>query len=160
MSKPLHKNLLWALFRVPVYLYRWRLGWIFGNRFLLLTHVGRRTLRRHQTVLEVIEHRRAGPEFVVISGFGPTADWLKNIEVGPASIEVGLRSFAADHRFLPEKEAVSVIREYEHRNRFLQPIVRAVLTRLLGWKYSGTDSDRHRLVTRLPLIAFRPQHVA
>lgn len=37
------KRMLWYLFRAPVYLYRWRLGWLFGNRLLLLTHTGRRT---------------------------------------------------------------------------------------------------------------------
>src|SRR5215469_3700219 len=36
------------LFRVPVYLYWWKCGWLLGHRFLLLNHTGRRTgLRRH-----------------------------------------------------------------------------------------------------------------
>ena len=157
MSGSRRKSLLSALFRAPAYLYRCRLGWILGNRFLLLTHIGRRTSRRYQTVLEVINYRRSGPEFVVISGFGPTAQWVKNIEVGPACIEVGTRSFSASHRFLPENEAVEVIRGYERRNRFLGLIVRVVLSRLLGWKYTGTEPDRHRLVTQLPVIAFRPE---
>jgi hypothetical protein len=37
------KTALWYLLRAPVYLYRWDLGWLFGHRLLLLTHIGRRT---------------------------------------------------------------------------------------------------------------------
>jgi hypothetical protein len=48
------------LLRAPVYLYRWRLGWLLGRRFLLLIHVGHRTVghrtaRQHETVLEIVE---------------------------------------------------------------------------------------------------------
>ena len=37
------KSLFWYFLRAPVYLYRWRLGWLLGKRFVLLTHIGRRT---------------------------------------------------------------------------------------------------------------------
>jgi len=157
MSSTLRKRFLSVLFRTPAHLYRWKMGWILGNRFLLLTHIGRRTSRTHQTVLEVVEYRPEGREFVVISGFGPTAQWLRNIEIGPASVEVGTRRFVAVHRFLPENEAVEVVQGYERRNRFLGPIVRIVLSRPLGWKYNATNADRHRLVAQLPVIAFRPE---
>jgi deazaflavin-dependent oxidoreductase (nitroreductase family) len=151
--------LLRTLLHIPIYLYRWKLGWMLGKRFLLLTHTGRRTARRHETVLEVMEYRPAATEFVVMSGFGPTADWFQNIQVGPASVEVGRIRFSAAHRILGEGEAVAVVQQYERRNRFIGTIVRSVLRRLLGWNYTGTDSDRHRLVAQLPLVAFRPTQV-
>ena len=53
------KSAMWYLFRAPVYLYRWHLGWMLGHRLLLLTHIGRRTGLRRQTVLEVVELRSA-----------------------------------------------------------------------------------------------------
>ncbi len=59
------KGILWHLFRAPVYLYRWRLGCLFGHRLLLLTHFGHRTGVRRQTVLEAAEHRKEIPEAVV-----------------------------------------------------------------------------------------------
>ena len=65
------KGILWYFFRAPVYLYRWRLGWLLGHRLLLLTHIGRRTGLRRQTVLEVVEYRKEIPEAVVVNGFGP-----------------------------------------------------------------------------------------
>jgi deazaflavin-dependent oxidoreductase (nitroreductase family) len=152
------KSMLWYFCRVPVYLYRWRFGWLFGHRFLLLTHTGRRTGLRRQTVLEVVEYRKQGPEVVVANGFGRDSDWLLNIEAGPGEeVTIGAQHFAASHRFLGEDEAARVIEGYEHRNRFIAPIVRRGFSWLLGWKYRGGESDRRRLVRQLPLLAFRPR---
>jgi hypothetical protein len=39
----------------------WHLEWLFGERSLLLTHTGRRTGLRRQTVLEVVEYWNEGP---------------------------------------------------------------------------------------------------
>jgi deazaflavin-dependent oxidoreductase (nitroreductase family) len=155
----IHKNsVLRHLLRAPVYLYRWRLGPLFGKRFLLLTHTGRRTGIRHQTVLEVMEYREAGPEAVVMSGFGRNSDWLRNIETTPnEEVVIGSRHFQASHRFLAEEDAVHVVENYERRNRLVASLVRWVLSRLLGWQYRASTGDRRRLVGQLPLIAFRPR---
>lgn len=143
--------------RVPVHVYRWRLGRLLGRRFLLLTHIGRRTGRRHQTVLEVMEYHHDGPEAVVMSGFGRNAEWLRNIEAATGEeITIGAQHFAAVHRFLSDDEATKVVSGYEHKNWFMAPIIRHVLSRLLGWRYRGSEADRLRLVRQLPLVAFRP----
>ena len=152
----LHR-LLRRLFRAPVYLYRWRCSRLLGRRFLLLIHIGRRTGLRRYTVLEVIDYRKEGPEAVVMSAFGRDADWLRNIETTPGpEVVIGAQRFIAAHRFLDEEEAVRVITGYEQRNRFIAPIIRAVLSRLLGWRYDSSEDARRRLVAQLPLIAFRP----
>jgi deazaflavin-dependent oxidoreductase (nitroreductase family) len=153
------KSLLQHLLRAPVYLYRWRLGPLFGKRFLLLTHTGRRTGMRHQTVLEIMEYRKDGPEAVVMSGFGRNSDWLRNIDAIPnhEEVDIGSAHFKASHRYLDEEEAVNVVRNYERRNRFMAALVRLVLSRLLGWQYRGSEDDRRRLVGQLPLVAFRPR---
>ena len=152
------KGFLRYVLRAPVYLYRWRLGQLLGNRFLLLTHVGRRTGLPRQTVLEVMEYRKEGPEAVVMSGFGVDSDWLRNIEANPSEqVVIGSQHFPASHRFLGEEEAVSVVRNYERHNWFMALVVRWVLSRLLGWRYRGSDADRRRLVRQLPLLAFRPR---
>ncbi|MGB9646449.1 MAG: nitroreductase family deazaflavin-dependent oxidoreductase [Stellaceae bacterium] len=145
------------LFRAPVYLYRWNCGRLLGHRFLLLIHVGRRTGLRRHIVLEVIEYRKEGPEAVVMSAFGRNADWLRNIEATPRpEVLIGSQHFVAAHRFLDEEEAMRVISGYQRRNWFIAPLIRAVLSRLLGWHYDGSENARRRLVAQLPLIAFRP----
>jgi deazaflavin-dependent oxidoreductase (nitroreductase family) len=151
------KSVLWYVFRAPVYLHAWRLGWLLGHRCLLLTHIGRHSGLRRKTVLEVVEYRQKGPEVVVANGFGPHSDWVRNIAASSGEeVTVGSQHFVASHRFLGEEEAVRVIEGYEHRHRFIAPIVRRGFGWLLGWQYRGGESDRRRLVRQLPLIAFRP----
>ena len=152
------KSVMWYIFRGPAYLYRWHMGWLFGHRCLLLTHTGRRSGVRRQTVLEVVEYRKNGPECIVVNGFGRDSDWVRNIEAVPnEEVTVGSKHFAAVHRFLDEDEAVQVMRAYEHRNRFVAPIVRRGLSWIAGWPYHGSDNDRRKLVRQLALIAFRPR---
>jgi deazaflavin-dependent oxidoreductase (nitroreductase family) len=93
--------------RAPVWLYRARLGFLLTGRMLMLTHVGRRTGRVRRTVLEVVGHDPCVPEWYVVSGFGPGADWLLNIQAGPAlRVDVGREHFTPVVRFLgrPERE--------------------------------------------------------
>lgn len=156
MSTLENRRTLRLLLRAPAYLYRWHLGRLLGHRFLLLTHIGRRTGIKRQTVLEVMEYRKETREAVVMSGFGRDSDWLRNIETNAsAELYIASEHFAATFRFLSEEEAIRVVAGYEHRNRFMGPILRWVLSRLLGWDYRGLDADRRKLVTQLPLIAFR-----
>jgi deazaflavin-dependent oxidoreductase (nitroreductase family) len=150
--------MLRRLFRAPALLYRWQCGWQLGHRFLLLIHVGRRTGLRRHTVLEVVEYRKEGPEVVVISAFGRNADWLRNIAATPdVEVVIGSQRFRALYRVLDAEEAMQVLAGYERRNRLIAPIIRLVLSPLLGWRYSGAEEDRRRLVAQLPFIAFRPR---
>ncbi len=52
----------------PKWLYRARLGFVFGQRFLLLEHKGRKSGNRYQTPLEVAYHNPETDEYVVTSG--------------------------------------------------------------------------------------------
>lgn len=146
------------LFRAPLRLYRWRLGWLLGRRFLMLAHTGRRTGLPRHTVLEIVEYREDGPEAIVISAYGRRADWLCNLETTPqAQVVIGSRRFTAIWRVLGEAEATRVLAGYERRHRLIAPIVRLVLSRLLGWRYDGSAEQRRRVAAQLPFIAFRPK---
>ncbi len=70
-----------ALWRLPVHLYRAGLGRLLGGRLMLLTHVGRVSGRPRRAVIEVVEHDARG--YVAASGFGPRADWYRNIAKTP-----------------------------------------------------------------------------
>ena len=48
---PTPRGWLRALLRVPTLLYRVHTGWLLGHRFLLLTHVGRKSRTRHRNGL-------------------------------------------------------------------------------------------------------------
>jgi deazaflavin-dependent oxidoreductase (nitroreductase family) len=145
------------LLRAPGTLYDWDLGWLLGHRFLRLTHVGRRSGRRYQTMLEVIGAGPAQGEICVIAGLGKSADWYQNIQAQPALlVAFGRRRFVPAHRVLDEPEAIAVLAGYERRNRVAAPVVRRVLSWLVGWNYDGSDNARRQLVHELPVVAFRP----
>lgn len=169
------------LLALPGALYDRDLGWLLGHRFLRLTHAGRRSGRRYRTVLEVVEEDLTRGEVVVLAGLGRRADWYlrgqfktgplgpvgpavrsvlnwpRNLEAGSGiEVELGGVRFAPAHRTLGEDEAAGVLAGYERRNRAVAPLVRRVLSALVGWHYDGSDAARRRLVRELPLVALRP----
>lgn len=153
-----HPGRVWrSLFRVPIRLYDWNVGWLLGRRFCRLTHVGRRSGRTYRTVLEVIGTDDATGVVFVVSGYGPMSDWYRNLRAnGHAEVEIGRRSFVARHRELELDEADLVFAAYERGYGPLRPLLRIFLTRLLGWRYDGRELARRRLVEQLPIVAFEP----
>jgi deazaflavin-dependent oxidoreductase (nitroreductase family) len=146
-----------AVLRAPAMLYHRGLGGLLGERFLMVTHAGRRSRRRYDTVLEVVGRLPSSGEYVVLAGRGRSADWLRNVAAaGAQQVTVGRRRFRAAVRELGPDEAVAVLAGYERHNRLAAPVVRAVLSGLVGWRYTGSDRDRRRLVGELPLVAFGP----
>jgi len=145
------------LLRLPVHLYDWNAGWLLGKRFAMLVHTGRRTGLTRKTVLEVVHYDTVTGAVVVMSGLGRSSDWYQNIKAKEASqVVVGRHSFAPTHWDVPDDEADDVLTDYEQRNRFAAPVVRWVLSRLVGWRYDGTNDSRRRLVQELPLVCFSP----
>jgi hypothetical protein len=105
----------------------------------------------------VVGRLPASDEYVVMAGFGHSADWLQNLRAGGGrAVVVGRRRFRPAVRELDVDEAARVLTGYERRNRLVAPVVRRVLSRLVGWRYTGTDDQRRRLVAERPLVALRP----
>jgi deazaflavin-dependent oxidoreductase (nitroreductase family) len=151
-------GVLRALLSLPVHLYHARLGFLLGHRFLLLVHTGRRTGLSHETVLEVIRYDRAAHEAVVAAGWGRRTGWLHNVEAGLArEVWMGRERFVPAYRVLAPDEAERLFADYERRNRLGAPLVRAVISRLVGWRYDGTQASRRRVVEQLSLVGFRPR---
>jgi len=96
-----------------------------------------------------------------MSGFGPGADWYRNLLAnGRAEIVIGRDRFGAAVRVLSESEASEALAGYEHQNRLVAPVVRLVLSQLLGWRYDSSPESRRRVVHQLPLLALTPASVA
>jgi len=150
-------GVLRSLLGLPVHLYHAHLGALLGHRFLLLVHTGRKTGLHRETVLEVVRYDPVTRESVVAAGWGRRTGWLHNVEAGLAhEVWTGRQRFAPAYRILPPDEAERLFADYERRNRLIAPIIRAVLSRLLGWRYDGTPAARRRAVEQLSLVAFRP----
>ena len=144
--------------RLPVYLYDLGAARLLGHRFLLLTHRGRRSGRLYRTMLEVVGWDPERREAIVMSGFGPNASWRLNVLAGGAvAVQIAGLRFEPRVRSPEREESVTVVADYERRNRFAGPIVRAVLSRLAGFRYDGSTESRLRLVEALPLLALSPR---
>ncbi|HEX8135565.1 MAG TPA: hypothetical protein VF880_19310, partial [Actinomycetes bacterium] len=91
-------------------------------------------------------------------GFGRGSQWYRNLLAGQGvEVQIGRLRFAPEVRPLAGEEAAGVLADYEQRNRLVAPIVRAVLSKLAGFRYDGSDAARRRLVQSLPLVALRPR---
>ncbi len=141
------------LFRIPIHLYRLRLGWLFGSRLLLLNHVGRVSGKPRQSVLEVAE--RDADSYVVASGWGPTAAWYRNIVHAPdVSIQVGKRTIPVTAIPLDREEGAQVFVRYGSRHR---TVAKYVLPRMLGFSVDGSDADFRAVGQQLPFVRFVPR---
>jgi deazaflavin-dependent oxidoreductase (nitroreductase family) len=146
------------LLRLPGRLYDWHLGWLLGHRFLRLTHVGRRSGRRYQTMLEVLGEDPSTGEVLVLASLGTRTDWYRNLRDHPAvEVALGRSRFRPAHRVLDPDEAVAAITAFERRNRLVMPVVRRVLGWLAGWPYDSSPEARRRLAEQLPIVALRPE---
>lgn len=151
-------SLLRVLFKLPLWLYRWRLGWLLGHRFVRLTHRGRTSSRLYQTVLEVVRYDPTTDETVVVSGYGPQADWYRNLQAQPAvRVETGRTRYAPIQRFLTPAEVYREMHDYQRRHPWAARLLLRWLVGLLGLPYMGQMARLQALAERLPMFAFRPR---
>jgi deazaflavin-dependent oxidoreductase (nitroreductase family) len=135
--------------RAPIWIYRARLGAIFGGRLLMLEHRGRRSGKPRYVVLEVVDRPRPGA-FVIVSGFGRRSQWYRNIEADP-HVRVFIRSrrptAATAHPLSPEDAAASLHR-YELAHPSAWESLRPVLEQTLEARIEDDG-------TSLPMVELR-----
>lgn len=133
--------------RAPIWLYRARLGFVFGNSLLMLEHVGRNSGLPRYVVLEIVDHPAPG-RYVVVSGFGRRAQWFRNVAANPqVRVSLGSRPpAAAAARHLDLDDSASSLRRYANAHPRSWAKLRQVLEETLG-----VHIDEHR--TELPMIA-------
>jgi deazaflavin-dependent oxidoreductase (nitroreductase family) len=153
IEKPAPTGLFRLCLRLPIWLYRLRCGWVLKSRFLLLTHIGRRSGLPRQTVLEVVHHDRATETYFIAPGWGEKPDWFRNLQKTPtAVVTVGRKRFAATARRLSSDEAAHVLLVYAQRHR---RAFRALAKLMVGQRLQGTEQDCRLLAQSVPLIALR-----
>jgi deazaflavin-dependent oxidoreductase (nitroreductase family) len=137
------------LVRAPTWIYKARLGALFGSRILMLEHIGRKSGAPRYAVLEVLDHP-APDVYVIASGFGRKAQWFRNIQANPR-----VRVYAGSHaprrataRVLGQHEADRTLAAYRDRHPRVWERFRPVLEATLGEPITDTD-------TPLPLVELR-----
>ena len=150
------RGLLRLLLRAPILLYRARLGWLLGRRFVYVAHRGRRSGKRRETVLEVVRYDPDIPEIFVASGWGTRADWYRNLrDHPPLEVRIGaVRFLAPRQRFLDPEETVRLILDY----RLAHPRAWKRLAPSLGLPLDPVQAEA--TIRGIPAIAFSPVHEA
>jgi deazaflavin-dependent oxidoreductase (nitroreductase family) len=139
------------LVRAPIWLYRIRAGALFGQRMLMLEHIGRTSGARRYVVLEVVG--RPNPDTVVVaSGFGAKAQWFRNVSVNP-EVRVWLgrhRPAAAVAQVLDQQSVDQVLADYRAQHPKTWEQFKLVLEETLGRPITDTGAP-------LPMVELRLQ---
>jgi len=140
--------------RTPVPLYRCGLGWLFGDRFVLLEHVGRRTGRLRRAVLEVVTFDRAAGTVTVAACYGLASDWYRNLLAHPeVTIVLGRHRRAVRAVQLSADDAGEAMVDYARRN----PRAARVLARYMGFRVDGRLEEYREMAREFPFIRFHPR---
>lgn len=152
---PRPQGLQRAFLRAPVWLYRAGLGWLFGGRFVMIVHRGRKSGAARSTVLEVVDHDPADDTYYVASGWGEKADWLQNIAKTPDIILYsGARRRPARAERLSLDAASERLLSYATRH----PQTFAALGKFMtGASVAATAEGCRELARKVPLVALRPR---
>ena len=153
ISEPkLPSGMMRAFARAPIGFYRVGLGWLFGGRFLMLTHTGRITGKQRNVVLEVVRNDAKNDAFYVASGWGEKSDWLLNIGKDPnVKVQFKRRSFPAIAERLSVEDAELEMLDYGRRH----PAALMQLARIMGYRIESTEADYRELGRYVPLIRLR-----
>jgi len=142
------------LARAPIGVFRLGLGGVFGGRLVMVDHRGRRSGLVRHVVLETVA--RDGDACVVVSGYGWSAQWLRNIHADP---RVRLWSGWGTGRnaraeVLPPEESVAVLERYRREH----PVAARSLGRALGLEPLFTQGPLSaEQVERLPVVRIAPR---
>ena len=140
------------IFKLPVLLYRLGLGRFMGHRFMMLTHVGRRTGKLRHTILAVLSFDPETCEIKTISAWRGS-DWFHNIQASPAlEVACGAHRYPPTYRLLSAEEIVALFIEYRRRH----PLFSSIVCRIPGWNINATPMEFLALARTLGGIAFRP----
>jgi deazaflavin-dependent oxidoreductase (nitroreductase family) len=141
------------MLKLPLLLYRAGLGWLLGHRFLLLTHVGRRSGKVRRTVLAVLSFDLKTREIKAISAWS-ASDWYKNILRLPAlQVETGFTRYVPIHHSLSPEEIAALFEEFRRKH----PIFSRIVCRIPGWKWDSSHEEFLELAKSLRGVAFEPK---
>jgi len=136
------KTFLQILFRIPVYFYRIGLGWLFGDRFVLINHVGRITGSPHLVVVEVVEREKGTNNVIVVAGYGEQTQWYKNLRNHPKTIiQIRNRKNLVTSELITPEDGEDIIARYAERYRILT----RELFSMMGYEWDGTEKSARQI---------------
>jgi deazaflavin-dependent oxidoreductase (nitroreductase family) len=108
-----------------------------GTRFVMLTHLGRRSGLVRRTVLEVVRFEPATRTATVVAAWGERADWFRNVSAHPPlEVWIGRDRFVPELEVLDLEQTRALLEEYQREH----PRLARRLFRLTGVEVIDADS--------------------
>ncbi len=138
--------------RWPVWVYRLHLGWLLGNRFLLVTQRGRRSGMLQQTGVMVLHYDSSSHRVCVVAGSQKT-DWYRNVQASPAvEIAIGREHYRPEQKLLEPHEIAMLLKW----SRSHHPLTARVQSWFFGWPWQASDAELLNLAQSLGGVSFHP----
>lgn len=138
---------------MPVWLYRARLGVLLGHRFVLVHHVGRKTGKPRQAVLEVAGYHPDTGAIDVVAGFGPGSDWYRNLLVHPdTQVQFGADQITVRARPLAPEETAEVLAGYAAAH----PRAARRIAASMGFQVDGSEDGYREVGAKLSALRLSP----
>jgi deazaflavin-dependent oxidoreductase (nitroreductase family) len=152
VSRDRPRGIMRWVFRIPVWLYRFGLGFMIGNGVLLLATTGRRSGKRRITALG-FGRDPAGGSYTVAAGWTGGADWYRNAVAHP-EVQIWLGRAWIDCRAqpLPPEESVEGYRKL----RSLNPYADRIFSKWLGRPFSPTEENYLAVAGAFPSLNLVP----
>lgn len=148
-------GLLRFVLRLPLVFYRLGLGGLLGQRFVSLNHIGRKSGKVHQTVVEVVGHDPSTDAYFIVSGWGYKAQWYQNLQAQPdIDVQVGRRRLHVHTETLPPEAGARILTAYQQR----YPVAARELGHVMGFDFAGADEATLKDIVRerLPVLGLYP----
>jgi deazaflavin-dependent oxidoreductase (nitroreductase family) len=137
------------VFRMPIYLYKARLGWLLRGRFMLLHHVGRKSGLPREAVVEVVRHDAASGDYYICSGFGEKAQWYQNLMAEPnIGIQVGTQEMDVRAARITPDDGSTEMLDYAARH----PGAAKKLAGFMGFPEDGSEAAYQEAGRVLPFL--------
>ena len=141
------------IFKLPIFLYRLRLGWLLGNRFMQITHVGRHSGKVRRAILAVLHFDKTTQEIFAVSAW-KGSDWYYNIQALPAlQVESGFVQYVPAQRTLSPEEITAAFVAYRKQH----PLFSRIICRIPGWKWDASYDEFLELARTLHGVSFTPK---
>ncbi len=130
------------LYRLPVYFYKWGLGGLFGKRFVLFQHKGRKSGKQYQTVVEVVEIEKETGNVIVVAGYGERTQWYQNLkQMQTTTIQLGKHLHQVSIELISPLAGADIMARYYQR----YGKITGALFSILGYEWDGTEQGARQI---------------
>lgn len=148
--------LLKFFFKTPLLMHKLGFGgWerLIGAQWMLITTIGRKTGKRRETMVDVMDYNEANDTYYIEAAYGMRADWYKNIQSNPIfEAQVGRRKFKARAGALTTEGAAELlVRFYRQKPAYTRSVMA-----MAGMKFKD-ENELREMGKNLTLLAVKPE---